>query len=123
MRLGRALIFVPDIPRAKAFYRDVLGLSLRRETAEHLVFSTTTSSSSWTLIVFRCDKSGSIGDYANEPRSVLVFEVDSIESAMRELAGKGVQFLHSEPGRNEFGRYAAFTDPFKNVHEIFEPTA
>ena len=119
MWLGRALIFVPDIPRAKAFYRDVLGLSLRKETEEQLVFT----GSGWTLLAFRCDKSGSVGDYANEPRSVLVFEVDSIERTMRDLAGKGVQFLHAEPSRNEFGRYAAFTDPFNNVHEIFEPAA
>ena len=119
MRLGRALIFVSDIPRARAFYRDILGLNLRQEAAEHLVFTI----SGWTLIAFRCGKDGRVGDYANEPRSVLVFEVSSIERAMAELADKGVEFLHAEPGRNEFGRYAAFTDPFKNVHEIFEPTA
>jgi catechol 2,3-dioxygenase-like lactoylglutathione lyase family enzyme len=119
MRLGRALIFVPDIPRARTFYRDVLGLHLRQETAQHLVFTI----NGWTLIAFRCGKDGRIGDYANEPRSVLVFEVPSIERAMAELAARGVEFLHAEPGRNEFGRYAAFTDPFNNVHEIFESTA
>jgi catechol 2,3-dioxygenase-like lactoylglutathione lyase family enzyme len=117
MRLGRALIFVPDIPRAKVFYGDVLGLCLGEESAEHLVFT----SGGWTLVAFRCDKSGRVGDYANEPRTVLVFEVDSIERAMVELAGNGVEFLHTEPARNAFGRYAAFVDPFNNVHEILEP--
>jgi catechol 2,3-dioxygenase-like lactoylglutathione lyase family enzyme len=117
MRLGRALIFVPDVARAKAFYRDVLGLSLRDETAERLVFA----GAGWTLLVFRCDRTVSVGDYATEPRSVLVFEVQSIERAMSDLASKGVRFLHAEPNRNEFGRYAAFVDPFGNVHEVFEP--
>jgi len=119
MRLSRALIFVPDVPRAKAFYADVLGFHLQEEAAEHLVFT----GSGWTLMVFHCEKRGSAGDYANEPRSVLVFEVDSIERAVEELTGKGVEFLHPEPGENEFGRYAAFTDPFGNVHEVFEPAA
>jgi catechol 2,3-dioxygenase-like lactoylglutathione lyase family enzyme len=93
MRLARALIVVPDMPRATAFYRDVLGLSLRQETADHLVFA----GGGWTLMVFRCDKcigDGGGGGYANEPRSVLVVDVAAIEHAISNLAAKGVTFLH-----------------------------
>jgi glyoxylase I family protein len=39
---------------------------------------------------------------------------------MRNMKAKGVHFLHAVPAENDFCRYAAFADPFGNVHEISE---
>lgn len=52
---------------------------------------------------------------------MFVFEVASVDQALRDLRAKGVRVLHQEPSENEFSRYAAFADPFGNVHKIFEP--
>jgi catechol 2,3-dioxygenase-like lactoylglutathione lyase family enzyme len=115
----RAMIFVTDFDRAKQFYVGVLGFGLREQAPRHLVFSR----DGVELRAFLCERHGQVGDYANEARSVLVFEVDSVERVMREMKGKGVRFIHDRPAANDWGRYAAFVDPFGIVHEIFEAHA
>ena len=67
-----------------------------------------------------CRQNGSIDHYSKVARSVFVFEVASINEALTDLRAKGVRFLHAEPAVNKLGRYAAFCDPFGNVHEIYE---
>jgi catechol 2,3-dioxygenase-like lactoylglutathione lyase family enzyme len=111
----QAMIFVTDLGRARQFYAGVLGFDLRSEGARHLTFSC----GNFELAAFLCDKAGHVGDYANEARSVLVFEVDSVERVMKDWKSRGVPFLHDEPARNDWGQYVAFVDPFGIVHELF----
>src|SRR5438874_13226089 len=110
------MIFVSDLGRAKVFYRDVLGFPLSSETEKRLDFE----HDGCDFVAFKCEKDTRIENYSNEARSVFLFEVDSVTDTMDELLQKGVRFLHSHPAENEFSRYAAFSDPFGNVHEIFE---
>lgn len=117
MKLGKIMIFVSDLAEAKRFYRDVLGFPVKSETADRLDFA----HEGCDFIAFKCGKNAVIEDYGDAARSVFVFEVDSIEKALTDLRRRGVSFLHEEPAENEFSRYAAFSDPFGNVHEIFEP--
>ena len=116
MKLGKIMIFVSDFEEAKRFYRDVLGFRIKTETADRLEFA----HEGVDFIAFKCEKNAVIEDYSNIARSVLVFEVESIEKALEDMRKKGVGFLHDRPAENEFSRYAAFADPFGNVHEIFE---
>jgi catechol 2,3-dioxygenase-like lactoylglutathione lyase family enzyme len=116
MKLGKMMIFVSDLTEARAFYSDILGFPLRSETEDRLEFA----HAGCDLIAFKCEKNASIEGYSNIARSVFVFEVDSIEETLNDLRAKGVKFLHDEPAENDFSRYAAFSDPFGNVHEIFE---
>lgn len=116
MRLGKIMIFVSDLSEGKRFYCDVLGFPLKRETADRLDLM----HEGCDFVVFKCEKDSMIEDYSNMARSVFVFEVTSVKSEMCRLRFAGVHFLHSEPAENEFSRYAAFSDPFGNVHEIFE---
>ncbi len=116
MKLGKIMIFVSDITEAKRFYRDVLGFPVKAETINRLEFT----HQGCDFIAFKCEKDAAIEDYGNVARSVFVFEVDSIEKAFTDLRERGVNFLHENPAENEFSRYAAFSDPFGNVHEIFE---
>jgi len=116
MKLGKMMIFVSDITEAKRFYRDILGFPVRSETINRLEFI----HEGCDFIAFKCEKNAVIEDYSNIACSVFVFEVDSIEKALNALRGQGVSFLHDVPAENEFSRYAAFSDPFGNVHEIFE---
>ena len=110
------MIFVSDMTEAKRFYRDVLGFPVKSETDNRLEFV----HEGCDFIAFRCEKDAVIEDYSNVARSVFVFEVDSIEKTLFDLRGRGVNFLHDEPAENEFSRYAAFSDSFGNIHEIFE---
>lgn len=110
------MIFVSDLAQAKMFYCDVLGFSLKYEAANRLEFV----HEDCDFIAFKCANNSSIADYGNAARSVFVFEVKSVAEKMNEFIAKGVHFLHKSPTENDFSRYAAFSDPFGNVHEIFE---
>ena len=111
------MIFVSDIAEAKRFYCDVLGFPVKLEAVNRLEFL----HPGCDFVAFQCEKNSVIEDYGNIARSVFVFEVDSVERTIVELRRRGVNFLHEEPAENEFSRYAAFSDPFGNIHEIFEP--
>ena len=110
------MIFVSDLAEAKRFYDGVLGFAIEAETENRLQFA----HDGVDFIAFKCEKNALIEDYSNIARSVLVFEVESVQKALEDLRTKGVKFLHDRPAENEFSRYAAFADPFGNVHEIFE---
>jgi len=116
MKLAKIMLFVTDLDEARRFYAEVLGFEISSEAHDHLTFS----GAGCEMVAFRCEKAGEVGDYAHEARSVLVFSVQSIEEAFRDLRARGVRFLHSAPAENELGRYAAFVDPFGIVHEILE---
>src|SRR5687768_1024212 len=116
MKLGMMLIFVSDLEKAKTFYRDVLGFPVRSEHADRVEFV----HDGCDFAAFKCEQDATVENYSRTARSVFVFEVESLDGAMRELRAKGVKFLHDEPAENDFCRYAALVDPFGNVHELFE---
>ena len=111
------MIFVSDLAEAKRFYCDVLGFPLKSESEGRLDFV----HEGCGFVAFKCEKNAAVEDYSQVARSVFVFEVPSVDAAMNDLRAKGVRFLHEQPAANEFSRYAAFVDPFGNVHEIYEP--
>ena len=117
MKLGKLMIFVPDMEEAKRFYCETLGFALKDEAANRLAFV----HEGCDFIAFKCESVAVVENYSQVARSVFVFEVASIDEALRDLRAKGVQFLHAEPAENDFSRYVAFQDPFGNVHEIYEP--
>ena len=117
MKLGKMMIFVSDLAEAKRFYCDLLGFSLKAENESRLDFV----HEGCDFIAFKCEKNAVVENYSRVARSVFVFEVASLDEALRDLRAKGVHFLHQEPAENEFSRYVAFSDPFGNVHEIYQP--
>jgi glyoxylase I family protein len=117
MKLGIMMIFVTDLEVAKEFYCGVLGFPLLSEDAHRLEFE----HSGCRFVAFKCASDASIDRYSDVARSVFLFEVPSIDESVREMRSKGVRFLHAQPAENEFSRYAAFVDPFGNVHEVYEP--
>lgn len=117
MKLGKIMIFVPDMEEAKRFYCGILGFPLKAESDNRLAFV----HEGCDFIAFKCERSATVENYSRVARSVFVFEVASIDEALLDMRARGVSFLHKEPAENDFSRYAAFTDPFGNVHEIFEP--
>jgi glyoxylase I family protein len=116
MKLGSVMIFVSDLAEAKRFYCGALGFGLLSESESRLDFV----HEGCDFIAFKCDRNAAVEDYGRVARSVLVFEVASVDAALRDLRAKGVRLLHEEPAENDDSRYAAFVDPFGNVHEIRE---
>lgn len=119
MLLNRIMIFVPNLSKARTFYEEVLGFTVVAQTQTWLSFA----GAGCDFVAYKCEKSATVGDYANESRSVFVFKVPDLDASLAHLRAHNVTVLHATPGCNEDGRYAAFVDPFGIVHEIFEPRA
>jgi catechol 2,3-dioxygenase-like lactoylglutathione lyase family enzyme len=117
LRFGKLLVFATSLPEAKRFYADVLGLSLAREDNDLLLFR----QPDFELAIFACQQDTAPDRHSEVAGSTFVFSVPSVERAMQDLQAKGVRFLHTAPSDGPLGRYAAFVDPFGNVHEISEP--
>ena len=116
MKLHAMMIFVTDIQVAEDFYSKTLNFRIKSRSSRHLVFSHEGSD----FLMFKCENKSEITEYGSSARSVFVFEVSSVDKSMSELRRKGVHFLHEKPAENEFCYYAAFADPFGNIHEICE---
>ena len=117
MKLGMMLVFVSDLEQAKRFYCDILGFRLLEEAESRLEFE----HACCRFVAFKCERNAETEDYSQVARSVFAFEVASIDQSFNDLRARGISFLHSAPAENEFCKYAAFSDPFGNVHEIYEP--
>jgi catechol 2,3-dioxygenase-like lactoylglutathione lyase family enzyme len=109
---------VRDVPEARRFYEDVLGLPVRED---HGMLVLETGDGRGVLVYPKGP--------AHEPASftVLNFPVPSVDDAVRELAERGVTFLQYEgvtdaTGVNRRGGplIAWFTDPSGNVLSVIE---
>jgi len=116
MKLKTMMFFVSNISEAEHFYCNILGFQLKTKTENSIAFVL----EDYDYIAFKCEKNAEVEDYSNVARSVFVFEVASIDKTFNDLCAKGVKFLHKKPSENDFSRYAAFQDPFGNIHEISE---
>jgi catechol 2,3-dioxygenase-like lactoylglutathione lyase family enzyme len=109
-----AFVATTDLPRAREFYGDVLGLRLIEENPFAAVFRTPTA----TLRVTRVEQRAEAG------YTVLGWEVRDIAAAIRDLTARGVAFARFEGvEQDELGIWAApggarvawFADPDGNT--------
>jgi methylmalonyl-CoA/ethylmalonyl-CoA epimerase len=82
--IGQIAMVVKDVPRAVAFYRDVLGMRFLFQAPPSLAF-------------FDCGGVRLMLDVPEDkefdhPGSVLYFKVDDIDDIYADLTGKGVDF-------------------------------
>ena len=110
---------VDDIPRARAFYADTLGLEVSEEhglLTLHLAGGT-------NVLAYPKD------DHAPATFTILNFPVDDIEAAVAALKAAGVEFeSYDEPKTDEQGIHrgggpliAWFRDPAGNILSVLEP--
>lgn len=87
-RLAQVALTVRDLDRAKSFYRDILGLPHLFDAPPGLVF-------------FQCGETRLMLSRPEGPEaagsSILYYGVEDVDSAWREMSGKGVEF--DEPPR------------------------
>jgi catechol 2,3-dioxygenase-like lactoylglutathione lyase family enzyme len=115
-RVDNAHYWTKDMDASVAFYRDVLGLSLRtragEDWAEFDVAGTTVALHGMRE-----------GHPPPQGGATVVFEVDDLEGEMDALRGKNVTFdgdVAEVPG---YGRFVSFRDPDGNILQIFERAA
>jgi catechol 2,3-dioxygenase-like lactoylglutathione lyase family enzyme len=114
------MIAVRDLDRARKFYEDTLGL----ETRDAMGGEVLTMKSGDTLInVYRSEFAGT------NQATALTFDVQDIDSEVRDLKEKGVFFEHYDmPGLDRQGdvyvaqgmKTAWFKDPDGNILSLFE---
>lgn len=116
-----AFVATTDPSRAKAFYRDILGLLLISEDEYALVFD-----AHGTML-----RVAIVGEVVVAPYTVLGWQVGDIEATVRGLAAKGVKFerypwMEKETEQDDLGIWSApsgakvawFKDPEGNLLSV-----
>ena len=114
-RVDFVSFFTRDIPRAKRFYSEVLGLEIESEGEDDMEFRV----GQVTLDVF--DPSSQDQPFAPSPAG-LALRVPDVDAARAELEAQGVEF-HGETIQTSVCRMAFFSDPDGNalmLHRRFD---
>lgn len=125
-RIDVVVLFVADLERAKAFYRDTLGMTMKFEDQASAGFDFDTTLLLLLSITGAQDLLSSEAVAVQRPtgaRSQLVAFVEDVDAIYAGLASQGVEFVR-KPIDREWGlRTAHFKDPDGNVWEIAQSLA
>src|SRR5262245_6985407 len=109
-RIWYVNVFVSDLARGVAFYRDALGLALQHQDEKFGYASFAAGAVGLGLARVDADSASLLGRHTG-----VGFGVPDLDAAHRELAAKGVRF-EMAPTRQPWGGYlATFADPDGNV--------
>ena len=115
-------LFVDDLDRSKAFYRQVFGLPLIFEDENSAVFRFANTG----INLLRSEAAGNLirpGAVARQDagaRLVFTIDVDDVNEVCAELSAHGVELLNGPVNRPWGRRTASFTDPGGHIWEIAE---
>jgi lactoylglutathione lyase len=119
-RLGALTLFVEDLPRTSAFYRDVFGLTAVHEDDDSTAFRFGPT----ILNVLRAGAAqelvepAPVGGPDAGRRMQLTVWVDDAEAVCAQLRRHGIELLNGPVDRPWGQRTAAFADPAGHVWEI-----
>jgi catechol 2,3-dioxygenase-like lactoylglutathione lyase family enzyme len=110
-RADLVYLFVSDMDRAVAFYRDTLGLSLEYRAGDD-----------WAQFEAGPIKLGLHGAASGEVRAggTVAFTVQDLDASRAGLAADGVSLGHEGGGEGGEPRFVEFTDPDGNALALFE---
>ena len=115
MRVGYAIVFVSDMRRSVAFYRDVLGLPLRFESSHWSEFATGEA----TLALHLAEAEGPPSSREAAGSCRPGFGVTDLDAFHQQMAAAGVPCV--EEPREVFGsRLAQYRDPDGLVFSVGE---
>ena len=110
--LTYAIVTTDDVPRARRFFTDKLGLSTEDNEGDRFSQFTTREGTLWALMA-RPEHAAPLG-------AELYLQVDDADAAYRLWQERGVEMVtapHGEP----FGRTFAFKDPDGRVLHAYAP--
>ena len=111
-------INVSDMDQAMEWYCKTLGFEVSKEH-HYYPIAVDLVHHGCRLLLHKADKPAHI-DYPNVAQTLICIQTHDLAASMNDLKGKGVEFIHQTPQNFPVGVYAAFRDPFGNVHELVE---
>ena len=118
--VGAITLFVEDLPRARAFYRDVFGLKLLFEDGCSAAFGFGGTIINLLTVPEARDlvAPGTVAGPGAGSRFQLTIWVEDADAVCAELAARGVTLLNGPMDRDWGKRTAAFADPAGTIWEI-----
>lgn len=113
MNLNFVVVYVRDLDKAKAFYTDVLGMTVLEDHSSPSFITLSPSNGTQGAMLGLQDKMAAVLPPRHEesPGGVeLSFEVDDVDATWQRWKEKGVELL-TEPTDLPFGRYFMARDP------------
>src|SRR5262245_53864098 len=109
--LTYAIVTTEDVPRARRFFTERLGLSTEDDMGDAFSQFTTRAGTMWAISTSGPDRTAAVQ---------LFLEVDDVDAAYRLWRERGVEMV-SEPSDAEFGRSFAFRGPDGQVLHAWRP--
>ena len=110
-------INVSDMEKAIDFYCNKLGFEIN--TKKYYPNIVELAHDGIPLILYKVQKNTVI-DYPNSAQTLFNIQTENLKETLIDLKDKGVALIHEKPQKCPVGVYAAFRDPFGNVHEFVE---
>ncbi len=99
--LTYAIVTTPDVPRARRFFTEKLGLSTEDDQGDFFSQFTTREGTLWAVMA--------MPEHASPRSAELYLLVDDADAAYRTWKERGVEMV-SEPNDQPFGRTFSFRD-------------
>ena len=109
-------IYVPDLKKAVAFYRDVLGFEVEKEYGDSIV---SLKNGDLPLILEQSDEA-EVKTENGVSGVVLAISTTDIDKTLQDLIRMGVEVLTDEPMDCPPGKFIRFKDPFGNTLEYLQ---
>jgi lactoylglutathione lyase len=122
-RLGYAILFVSDLERSVAFYRDVIGLPFRFASESYAEFATEGAKFSLfarSRLPWLIGREAPAGEVP-WPQGEVAFFVDDVDAEHERLIAAGVRVLAPPTDRPWGERTLHVADPDGNVVELTRP--
>lgn len=116
MKSLSTLLVVNNLNVSTQFLVDVLNFTLEEKHEDCVKLNYGEES----VIIFQGTEESVDYKHGINSNSTLVITVENLDKKIAELTSKGIQFIHTTPGENRWGRYVAFKDPSGITHELFE---
>ena len=115
-RIQSTYYVVADVERAVAFYRDLLGLTLKfQDGTRWAQFDV-----GGAALALSNAEEGAVAPGAG---AVVTLEVDDLDAVARGLAGHGVEVVREIRDMGPHGRTMAIRDPGGNVVQLYQRAA
>lgn len=111
LRLSANLVFVSDVTKAKAFYRDALGMRLVAERPHYTEYEL--DGHTFLVEETNAERAPGFDEARTGGRTGIVFAVPDVRAAAEELRRKGARIV-VEPVEQPWGWNAVFSDPDGN---------
>jgi catechol 2,3-dioxygenase-like lactoylglutathione lyase family enzyme len=117
------IVFVSDVPRSAAFYRDVLGLQVAQDHGTIVIFEHGFAIHDAPNLLEKTYKTP--GAFAREPQGKnnldIYFETDDLEAVYLAVASYGAEVIHPIETQEWGQRVFRFHDPDGHIVEIGDP--